>query len=64
MFSVLGPMAFIIPAIIYLVIIGLVIWLVLRLVRSNEEIAQNTAMIAQYLKQRNAMEREQDKNSK
>ena len=56
MFSPLGSLAFLIPAIIYLVIIGFVIWLIVRLVRSNEDIAENTAHIARALHEKNRIE--------
>jgi flagellar biogenesis protein FliO len=57
MFHSVGAAAFLIPAIIYLIIVGFVIWLIMRLIRSNERIASNTEKIANALIDRNEIER-------
>lgn len=57
MFNSIGAMAFLIPAIIYLIVVGFVIWLIMRLIRSNERIAANTEKIANALIDRNEFER-------
>jgi flagellar biogenesis protein FliO len=49
---------FLVPVVIYLVVIGFVIWLVIRLVKSNERIADNTDRIARAISDRNQIERE------
>lgn len=46
MFSIVSPFALLIPIILYLTVLGVVFWLVMRLIRSNEKIAQQTERIA------------------
>ncbi|MAO65151.1 MAG: hypothetical protein CL666_09145 [Balneola sp.] len=58
MFNAVSSAAFIIPVILYLVIIGLIVWLAVRFVRSNERIADNTERIAKALSDRNRIERD------
>jgi uncharacterized membrane protein YqiK len=51
---------FIIPIIIYAIIVGVIIWLVLRLIRANEKIALNTERIAIALANRNEIDRKKE----
>ena len=51
---------FIIPLIIYAIIVGVIIWLVLRLIRANEKIAFNTERIAIALTERNEIDRKKE----
>lgn len=51
---------FIIPLIIYAIIIGVIIWLVLRLIRANEKIALNTDRIAKALAERSKVDRKKE----
>jgi flagellar biogenesis protein FliO len=57
MFHSIGALAFIVPLIIYLIIFGFVIWLVVRLIRSNEKIAFQSERIANALIDKNEIER-------
>jgi len=58
MFNAVSSAVFLVPIIIYLVVIGFVVWLVVRLVKSNERIADNTDRIARAISDRNQIERE------
>lgn len=49
-----------IPLIIYTLLIGFVIWLVMRLIRANEKVAFNTERIANALIDRNELERKRN----
>lgn len=51
---------FIIPLLIYAIIVGVIIWLVLRLIRANEKIAFNTERIAITLAERNEIDRKKE----
>lgn len=51
---------FIIPLIIYAIIVGVIIWLVLRLIRANEKIALNTERIAIALANRIEIDRKKE----
>ncbi|WP_421773642.1 hypothetical protein [Gracilimonas sp.] len=58
MFNAVGSLAFFIPVILYVIVLGTILWLVMRLVRSNERIADNTDRIARGIKERNLIEKE------
>jgi hypothetical protein len=58
MFHSFSSLAFLVPVILYVIVLGTILWLVMRLVRSNERIADNTGRIAKELSDRNRMERE------
>lgn len=49
-----------IPIILYTILIGFVIWLVMRLIRANEKVAFNTERIANALIDRNELERKRN----
>lgn len=57
MFNSIGALALLAPLIIYLTVLGFVIWLVMRLIRSNEKIAFQSERIANALTDRNEIER-------
>jgi len=50
-----------IPIILYTILIGFVIWLVMRLIRANEKVAFNTERIANALAHRNKIEDDKNK---
>lgn len=58
MFNSITALAFIAPLIIYLIVLGFIIWLIMRLIRSNEKIANNSERIAKALMDRNEIERQ------
>jgi|AntRauTorckE6833_2_1112554.scaffolds.fasta_scaffold39340_2 CHASE3 domain sensor protein len=59
--SFLSSAVFILPVILYLIIIGVIIWLIMRLIRATEKIAFNTERIASALSQRNKIEGDKNK---
>lgn len=61
MSSFFSPVALLIPIVIYVIILGIIFWLVMRLIRSNEKIAFHSERIANALTDRNEIEREKMK---